>query len=845
MKRFAALALVAAAAGTVGVTTVTARGATGCVATSETRNTWHHVETPDAGAHLAMDDNDPCLAYAAADDGRFWVTRDGGNSWTRRASVGAPVRSLVRAGLPNDIVVAIPSGGGLRLTRDAGKTWASAGGLDTVTVGSIAVDPEDRTSLWATGTHSTSTGQVPTGSVFSSHDAGASWSESAGGVVLHPGAVARLGAPYAAVFAADARTKQLWRRSDADAFAPVYSADVRSLAVSPLKGGGSQLYAAGPSGIAVTRDGGSTFNLLTATAATAVAPEYQHFTAFLFVADGVVRRSTNAGRTSFSVNSGLPAQCRPVSLTADRGNPSTFLVTCADGGVWRWRSDGSDLSDTDVTQGAPGLISVLPRTTPMDELSRLRLPGGPDQSAAIAFDGSYLYYTRHGDTERVHRIVAATGKRAPDVVFPGLGAAIVAIMYDSKRDELYLADARARTWSVTLRTKRLRHLFDGPFNPSCCGDQPWGSMTFDASVDEFVFVNDSDNSIHWYDRATGRALRSCTASSVQLGPDGEDSDTGFAAVVATGDGDVYAGAEDDTTIYRLDSACDVTAAYTHAYLDEATDENDAMACDTVTFQQPAIWMRDASTATAYAYAVPDGYCALATRLSVTAPSTVSTGSPGTVCARLQRTGTGAPIAGQSVQLFVADRPIGTPDTDSTGRGCASYRPTAAEAGRGGTASTAVTTRSRLPVVGSFLGTIAYRPASAHARLVAIDPATPPGPPAQPPAAEHLGAPVAGAAPPAALAPPPPPAPPAAQVQPLPQAHPGAQPGAQAMGQPGAAAQNQQEVEAATAQVQRDEFRARPSPQAPVDLRVVLPAGVMLAAVVARRRRASRVRAQRS
>jgi len=844
MKRLAALALVAAAVGTVPGTTVVAHGATVCQASIETRNAWHHVETPVAGAHVAIDDSDSCLAYAAANDGRFWLSRDAGSSWERRADIGAHVRMLVRSGLPNDVVVAVLDGAGLRLTRNSGKSWSAAAGLDTVTVARVAVDPEDRTSLWATGSRGASAGgSVPTGSVFSSSDGGATWSESAGGVVLHPTAIARLGAPYAAVFAADPRTKQLWRRSDPDAFAPVYSDDVQALAVSPLKGGGSQLYAAGPGGIAVTRDGGSTFNVLTTTASTAVVPEYQHFTAFLFIAGGVVRRSTNAGRTSHAVMSRLPSDCNPDALTGDRGNPSMFLVTCKDGMTWRWRSDGSDLSDTDVTQGVPGTIALLPRSTPMSQLGRLDLPGGSDQSAAVAFDGTYLYYTLHGDKALVHRVVAATGERAPDVVFRGLGAPIIALTYDSKRDQLYLADAKVRTWSVTLRTMRLRHLFNGPFSTDCCGERPWGSMTFDASVDEFVFVHDQDNSIHWYDRATGKQVRSCTAASIQLGPDGEDSDTGFAAVVATGDGDVYVGAEDDTTIYRLDSACDVTAAYTHTYLDEAPDENDAMACDTVTFQQPAIWMRNATAHTAYAYAVPDGYCALATRLSVTAPATVSTGSPGTVCARLVRGGTGAPIARQPVQLFVADRPIGTPDTDVTGRACATYRPTAAEAGRAATVSTSVATRARLSVVGSFLGTIAYRPASARARLVAVDAATP-IPPA-PPAAEHLGAQIAAAGPPAALAPPPPPAPPAAQVQPMPQAHPGAQPGAQAMGQPGAAVQHQEDPEAATAQVHRDEFRARPSPEAPVDLRVVVPVGVLLAAVVARRRRASLVRAQRS
>jgi hypothetical protein len=839
MRRVTAATLVGCAVACLA--TVKSQGATGCAATTETRNTWHRLHTPVDGAHVAMDDADACTTFAAADDGRTWVTADGGLRWSRRGDVGVPVRALVRGGLPNDVVVAVPRGTGLRVTRDAGRTWSAAAGLSDVTVDAVAVDPEDRTSLWAVGTQGMGPATAPTGSVYSSTDGGRTWTENAGGLALRPATIAAIGAPYRAVFAADPRTQQLWRRNDSDAFTPVYADDVRALAVSPLKGGGSQLFAAGPAGVAVTKDGGATFRALTTLPATAVATEYQHFTAFLFVTDGRVRRSTNAGRTTRPVGDGLPAVCRPSSLTANRGDPSTFLAVCTDGSTWRWRSDGSDLSDTDSTDGGTTPpIAVLPNATPMQVLKHLRLPGGHDESAAIAFDGTYLYYTLHGEKGRVHRVVTATGRPARDVVFHGIDAAIIAITYDSARHVLYLADAKARTWAVALRTMKVRHLFDGPYDASCCGTQPWGSLSYDASIDQFVFIDDASNVIYWHDPVTGQETRHCTASSIQLGP--ETGETGFAAIAASGDGDLYAGSEDDSTVYRIDSGCHVTAAYSHPYLSEASDENDAMACDTVTFGQAAIWMRNADAGIAYAYAVPDGYCALATRLSVTAPATVSTGAAGPVCARLVRTGTGAAIRGVPVQLFVADRPIGTARTDSAGRACLAYQPTASEAGRGSSASRSVTTRSRLRVVGTFLGTIAYRPASAQARLVAVDPASPLATPAPP--ATHLGTQLTVAAPPAAVAPPPPPAPPAAQVQPLPQAHPGAQPGAQAMGQPGAAAQQEEEAQAATAQVRGDEFHARAPVPLP-DLRIVLATSGLLAGVVARRRRASHVRGQRA
>ena len=841
MRRLTAATL---AAVTVGATwTVTAHGSSGCTATNETRNTWHQVGLPAPDARVAQDESDACTLFAAATSGKTWSSTDGGTRWKRQGDVGTGVRELIRAGLPNDVLVAVPDGPGLEVSHDAGRTWAAAGGISDVTVSALAVDPESRTSLWATGAHAAAVGgAVPTGSVFSSSDAGRSWSESTGGVALHPSIIARLGAPYSAVFAADPRTKQLWRRSDQDAFTPVYSDDVKGLSVSPRKGGGSQLYVAGPAGVAVTNDGGTTFRVLTSAPATAVASEYQHFTAFMYVSAGEVRRSTNAGRSSRPADTGLPHDCNPPTLRSDRGNPSTFLAVCADGSTWRWRSDGSDLSDTDdLGAGTVAPIAVLPQSTPMDLLAKFRLPNGAGNSAAIAFDGTYLYYTRSGESGRVHRVVAATGARAPDVVFRGVDLPLIALTYDSLRHALYLVDTQTRMWSVQLRDLRTRRLTGGPYPPPCCDVAPTGSITFDASLDEFAYVADQDNVIHWFSRTTGTEVHNCTASSIQVS-DASDGTTGFASVVASGDGDLYVGVEDDTTIYRIDGGCHVTASFTHAYLDEAADENDAMACDTVTFSRPAIWMRDANAGVVYAYATPGGYCALATRLAVTAPATVSTGSAGPVCARLTRTGTGAPIADQGVQLFVADRLVGGGRTDATGRTCAAYQPTPAEAGRSSAASRGVTTRSRLQVVGAFLGTIAYRPASARARLLAVDPAVHA---AAPPPTFLSAAPVLAAAPPGAVAPPPPPAPPAAQVQPLPQAHPGAQPGAQAMGQPGAAFQQEEEVEAATAQVNRDEFRARPAPERTVDLRVVLPAGVLLAAAVARRRRTSRVRAQRS
>jgi hypothetical protein len=841
---------VAATAITVPFATV-AHGAS-CLATAETRNSWHHVSTPVAGASVAADADDPCTMTAAAPDGRTWTSSNGGASWAERGSVPVRVRTVFRDGLPSDVVIAVPEGAGLYVSHNNGATWSAATGIADVTIAAVTSDPTNRAGVWAAGAHTApvgALGQAPAGSVFSSADGGSKWDEDARGLPIHPHSVARIGPPYNAVFADDSNTKQLWERDDAGAFTPSYDGLVKGLAVSPLKGGGSELYVAGEHGVVVSRDGGTSYSTMAATAATNVAPEYNHYTAFLYVSNGSVRRSTNGGHSSRAINTGLPSDCAPTSLVSDHGDPSSFLLRCASGATYRYRSDGSDLSDLDTVTvdtygGGPGILNNL-TPKPMNLLGLRHLPNGKGNSASIAFDGTYLYYARGTEKGRLHRIVAATGAAAADILLPGLHHGVLALTYDSKRHLLFLADDIAETLQLTLRTGKLTRLFRGPYAVPCDGCfGPEGSLTYDSGSDEFVFINDGDSAPKFYDRRTGRLHRTCNLSgSAALGPN--NVNTSLAAIVASGDGGLYGEDESDQMVYRLDASCHVTAIYQHAMVSEAPDENDAMACDTTSFPQPAIWIRDAEAGTAAAYAVPDGYCALATTMSVTAPASVTTGSAGIVCAHLHRLGTGAAINGTTVQLFVANRLIGAVPTDGSGTACAAYRPTRQEAGRRSTTAATASTHARQPVVGTFLGTKAYRPASARVELAALDPGHPAAPPPRvvvPPAALP-GPPPPVPAPPVIVAPPAPPAPPAPQPQPLPQAHPGAQPGAAPMGQPGAAAEFEQEAEAATANISTDEFHARPAPVVAPDLRVVVPVGVALAAAVARRRRASRVRSQ--
>ncbi|MBV9098745.1 MAG: hypothetical protein JO079_11875 [Frankiaceae bacterium] len=842
-------AAVTLAAASITVPFATLAHGSGCRANAETRNSWHHVAAPTADASVAADAEDPCTMTAAATDGRTWSSSDGGATWAAGGTIPVHVREVFRDGLPNDDVIALPDGPGLYVSHDNSATWKAATGITDVAVAAIASDPTDRTAVWVVGAHTTpvaAIGSAPAGSVFSSTDAGASWSEDARGLPIEPRTVARVGPPYNAVFADDRNTQKLWERTDNGAFTPSYQSPVANLAVSPLKGGGSELYAAGPDGLVVSRDGGTSYSTMSTAATTLVAPEYNHYTAFLFVAGGSVRRSTNGGRTSHRISTGLPPDCAPTSLVGDHGDPSTFLLRCESGATYRYRSDGSDLSDLDTVSvdtfgNWNGLINTL-TPQPMQLLATRQLPNGVGKSASIAFDGTYLYYATSDQVGVLHRIVAATGASAPDIPLPNAQHGIIALTYDSKRHMLYLADTAMYTLQLSLRTGKLTRMFLGPYAPPCsgCSGAPTGSLTYDAGSDEFVYTSDGDSQPKFYNRS-GRLVRTCLINTPSL------NGASAAAVVATGDGGLYVEGEDDSSVYRMDASCHVTAIYQHPSVSEAPDENDALACDTTSFPQPAIWIRDAEAGSATAYAVPDGYCALATTMSVTAPASVTTGHAGVVCAHLHRLGTGAAIIGTPVQLFVANRLIGSVPTGPSGTSCAAYRPTAEEAGRRSFTAATASTHARQPVVGAFLGTKAYRPATARVSLAALDPghpAVPPQPPRPPvPGAELPGPPPPVPAPPVVVAPPAPPAPPAPQPQPLPQAHPGAQPGAAPMGQPGAAAEYEQEAEAATANIHSDEFHARPAPAVVPDLRVVLPVGVALAAAVARRRRASRVRSQ--
>jgi hypothetical protein len=850
------LALAAVVVGLVVPTGNVARGAA-CAVDLEQRNAWSHVDVTGA---VGMDDEDPCRLIAVLPNRTVQISNDGGTTWKAVGNAALPPRRLVTAGLASDQAVLVPEGDGLLLTKDRGRSWDAATGLAGAVLDVVA-DQNDASTLYAVVQHH----EVPslpgpvavpvaTGtSLYASRDGGQSFAPLSGASGLQASAVA----------ADPATPGRLWLGVDGIAGGLFVSTDsggtfvrtaggaVRALGVSRLAGGGSEVIAATSAGFLVSRDGGSTVSSRSASVdATGLALEWNHPSAFLALAGPRVIRSATTGNTVRPASEKLPAGCNPTHLVRDRSVPSVFLVACADGTTWRYRSDGTDLSTTDSPDGTSSIVpnNTLGPAERMRELARIRLTHrGSGQDGSIAFDGTLIYYADEKEPGVLHRQVARTGRGLPDLRTK-LPYGIMQVAYDANRHHMFAVDVRFRLWDISLLDGSVVRMFKSPaYGPSPNEDEndeanggsfP-GSFTYDPATQRFLFANDADTGWVEYDYE-GRKHSYCQSTNLPITVtiSGTPTQATVAGIVATGDGQVYVEAEDDSTVLRMDRSCHVLAQFTHEYFSEAGNENDSIACDTTSFPTAAIWLRNAAAGFMAAYEVPGGYCALPSTVSVTSPPGVAAGQRGPVCADLRLRATGQPLAGLPVDLLVAGRGIASPVTDARGHACADYLPLAREAG---TAKGPGTHSARQPVLAAFLGTSAYRPSSAR-RSVLVSSETPAPPrPLPPPPVVHPAAPlvVVPVAPPAQPPPPPPNVP---QSQPIAQGHPGAQPGAQ--GAPGGAMAPEDEEEVAAQSADVAEFRAREDPALIWPAAAVpIAAGLFLGVAVARRRRASQVRGQ--
>jgi hypothetical protein len=495
---------------------------------------------------------------------------------------------LVSEGQARGHVLLVGTDGTLWRTTDRGRSWHEAAGLGGA-VRDVSVSEQSPRRLLAVVAPASKLPSLPVGlpvlpgnGLYASTDGGASFSEVPGAVGLAvTSALVDAGQPSRWWLGVAGAAGGLFVSEDAGStFTPVATGSVTGLATSRLAGGGSELVAATTDGLLVTRDGGrSVVRHLRGTSLSGLALEWQHPSAAMLLGTRV-RRTSNTGVSDRDQSVGLPAACGPSYLRRDRSVPSVFLVDCADGSTWRYRSDGTDLTSTDMPDGSGGSLAPPlggPQPVRMRELARHSLPvPGSRQDGSIASDGQVLYYADQVHKGVVHRMVARTGAELPDLS-TGLKHPVGHLAYDANRDHLLMLDVALVVWDLPLSGGRPVRLFHAPLSGYSEEDDEqsakdggrtfYGAMSYDSATDMLLFANDGSDGFTEYDRL-GHLRHDCPQlnlqSVVRLGTN-PAYEASIAGMVATGDGLVYVEAEDDSTVIRIDRSCRVLATFEHEY----------------------------------------------------------------------------------------------------------------------------------------------------------------------------------------------------------------------------------------------------------------------------------------
>ena len=189
---------------------------------------------------------------------------------------------------------------------------------------------------------------------------------------------------------------------------------------------------------------------------------------------------------------------------------------------------------------------------------------------------------------------------------------------------------------------------------------------------------------------------------------------------------LYVQMEDDVTVRQVNSrTCqDAGGGFTHSFYNEASDENDQMVCDPVTYGQGAggtsvLWLRDTQQHAVEFYSPPGLSCPAPTTLSLTAHSLGAGASqPLTSCAVLRKYITGQPpLGGMTLSFALAQRSIGRVVTDASGQGCVTFQTPP----RGGTLQLVVNFAGTGALLAAQdIGSVVVRPPQVPAQAAAAD-----------------------------------------------------------------------------------------------------------------------------
>ncbi|HYP24190.1 MAG TPA: hypothetical protein VEV43_11500 [Actinomycetota bacterium] len=737
-----------------------------CPALGGAFNRWAPLSTPGRLAHVASFGQAPCTFVGTTSDGAVYRTTDA-RAWSAVvalddletvAGVAAeemPVGTAFVFGTPEDALLGSdgthPRAAGMYVTRDFGASFRAIPDLAGFSVSAVAAAPSDPQVLYAAASPVRG---VPVPLTLKSSDFGRTWIPLPGSLPVRPTRIAvdaRLPDVVWANSTVDGTTPSggVWRSLDGGlTFDRVRDDTVLDFDAAPVPGGGSRVDMATPGGLVRTRDNGTTFRTVTTESVTAVTHERFAPDALMAVVSARAARSVTAGRT-FKASPGLGdlAGCAVTDLTRNEEFPSHFLLSlagCDAAGHYLYRSDGRDLAGIedlggDVESSLVPSFERLPRT----EMPILRVVDLPitspvnPSSGSIAFDGEHLYYTNNDTNHQIH-VSTTTGDHVRTLSLDE-GYNIRTLTYDPHLDKLWAAIhlpidpsyLSVYMYLVDPRTGAATQMFKSPLDAQT-------TLSMDPTEGVFRSYAHHGYQVHEISRS-GKVVESCMVPgfpvdpNVSTNPDRNHPEMpapGFATGLAVGGGRMYLQLEDDRTIYHVSKDCELLSVFEHRRFAESSGgglENDQMACDTVTFGQPAIWIRDADVNAAYAYAVPNGYCPLDSKVTMTPPKvTAKAGDEARACALLLGDGPSddvIPVPGAELTFFAGDAPVAAAVTDGDGFACASFRAPPAPA------------RS-LPLEAAFFGNVSFRPSSGAGLLETFTPMAPdpkaPVPPPPPP-----------------------------------------------------------------------------------------------------------------